>query len=150
MNLRTALCAFGAAILASVSAYAQETTEAAATLLPESLNLEIVDGSSVPEDCMYPETVTDTSRFELACVTMPRFASGDIGARYIGQLGTAGWHQGVYISGGMTAVKADENGCERVLNIFPADFPPGDEDSASVVLWFALDRQPRCNGSAPG
>jgi hypothetical protein len=85
-----------------------------------------------------------------ACVTMPRMISSEIGSQYIGQLGQAGWHQGDYISGGMTAVRTDENNCQRVLNIFPSDYPPGETESDIVVLWFALDRTPRCNQAQPG
>jgi hypothetical protein len=44
----------------------------------------------------------------------------------------------------MTAVRTDENGCQHVLNLFPGDFPPGDENSGVVVLWFAVERAPRC------
>lgn len=159
MNLRTLTIALGAALLCAAPAFAQETpaptgpaADAAAEqrILTESVNLEIVDGSIVPEDCMYPASITDATRFEVACVTMPRFVSGQIGAQYFGQLGAQGWQQGRLITGGMTAVRTDENNCERVLNLFPASYPPGDEDSAVVVLWFAMDRTPRCpaqNGS---
>jgi hypothetical protein len=118
--------------------------DAEPTLLPQSLNLPVLEGSIIPEDCMYPGSITDTTRYELACVTMPRFISGDVGAAYIGELGTRGWRQGAYISGGMTAVRTDEGNCEHVLNIFPSDFPPGTENSDVVVIWFALDRTPRC------
>jgi hypothetical protein len=119
-------------------------------LLPDSLNLEIVDGSVVPEDCHYPSSITDTARFELACVTMPRVIGAEISSQYVGQLGSAGWHQGSYVPGGMTAVRTDENNCQRVLNIFPSDYPPSEEQSAVTVLWFALDREPRCSGTQPG
>lgn len=119
-------------------------------LLPDSLNLEIVDGSIVPEDCHYPSTITDTARFEIACVTMPRIIGPQISSQYIGQLGAAGWHQGSYVPGGMTAVRTDENNCRRVLNIFPSDYPTNEENSQVTVLWFALDRTPRCNEAQPG
>jgi len=128
---------------------AQETA-APERLLPDSLNLEIVDGSIAPEDCHYPSTITDTSRFEIACVTMPRIIGPQISSQYIGQLGAAGWHQGSYVPGGMTAVRTDENNCRRVLNIFPSDYPPNEENSQVTVLWFALDRTPRCNEAQPG
>lgn len=118
--------------------------EAARTLLPDSVNLEVVDGSTVPEDCRYPETISDTTSFELACVTMPRFGAGLIGAEYLAQLGRLGWRQGNYIEGGMTAVRTDENNCERVLNLFPSDYPPGEAQSSTTVLWFVLERTPRC------
>lgn len=145
MRLRTTLAALGAALLCAAPALAQDEPPAPAQrLFPDTLNLELVDGSSVPEDCMYPATITDTARFEIACVTMPRLVSGEIGARYIGQLGAMGWRQGDYVTGGMTAVRTDEDGCLHVLNLFPGDYPPGDENSAVVVLWFALERAPRC------
>ncbi|MGQ0534127.1 MAG: hypothetical protein ACT4OF_15765 [Caulobacteraceae bacterium] len=135
------LAAFCAVLALSAPANAQEAT----TLLPDSVNLTLVQGSAIPDDCMYPASISDTTRFELACVTMPRFVSGEVGAQYIGQLGQQGWRQGAFIPAGMTAVRTDENNCERVLNIFPSDFPPGQEESAIVVMWFALDRTPRCN-----
>jgi hypothetical protein len=132
--------------LAAVCAIAAFATPAFAQdrLLPNSLNLELVDGSVVPEDCMYPASIQDSTRYETACVTMPRIISTEISSQYIGQLGQQGWHQGTYIPAGMTAVRTDENNCERVLNIFPGDFPPGTENSDVVVIWFALDRTPRC------
>lgn len=143
MTLTHAIAAVCAALLLAAPAYAQDQT----TVLPESLNLDVVEGSMIPDDCMYPDTITDTARFELSCVTMPRFISGDVSAQYIGQLGQLGWRQGVYISGGMTAVRTDENNCERTLNLFPSDYPPGTENSDIVVLWFALDRVPSCEQS---
>ncbi len=146
MNIRSVTLGACAALLFSTAAHAQD----AATILPESLSLEVIDGSAVPDDCMYPSSITDTTRFEIACVTMPRFVSSEISAQYIGELGERGWRQGSYISGGMTAVRTDENDCERVLNIFPGDFPPGTEDSDVVVIWFAMDRTPRCSRAQPG
>lgn len=145
MKLAHALAGLSLAFV--TPAFAQETEQ---HLLPNSLNLEVVDGSIVPDDCMYPASITNTARFEIACVTMPRVISTDISAQYLGQLGTQGWHQDSFIQGGMTAVRTDENNCRRVLNIFPADFPPGELESEVVVIWFALDRTPRCNGTQPG
>jgi hypothetical protein len=145
--------ALGAALLLGSPAYAQNETpastqaqsEAAAqNLLPESVNLSVVEGSSVPADCQYPSTISDTATFELACVTIPRFNAGMIGAEYLAELGQMGWVQGDYIEGGMTAVRTDENNCERVLNIFPSDFPPGEAHSTNTVIWFVLERAPRC------
>ncbi len=140
MNLHRILGCVAAVLVLATPAAADEPR----MLLPESLNLSVVDGSTIPTDCSYPASITDTARFELACVTMPRFASGQIAAQYLGELGRLGWRQGAYISGGMTAVSADDNNCERVLNIFPSDFPPGAQTSPTVVIWFALDRTPRC------
>jgi hypothetical protein len=145
--LRSAGALAGLILAATAPALAQE---APTHLLPDSLNLEIVDGSIVPEDCHYPSTITDTSRFEIACVTIPRVIGAEVSSQYIGQLGAAGWHQGAYVPGGMTAVRTDENNCRRVLNIFPSDYPPSEENSQVTVLWFALDRTPRCNGTQPG
>ncbi len=152
--MKHTLIALGAALLLASPVHAQDETaapaaqeEGAATdrLLPESVALSVVEGSSVPEDCRYPSTISDTTSFELACVTMPRMSSGLIGAEYIAQLGQLGWRQGAYVEGGMTAVRTDENNCDRVLNIFPAEFPPGEERSATMVIWFVLERAPRCS-----
>jgi hypothetical protein len=55
-----------------------------------------------------------------------------------------------YVSGGMTAVRTDENNCRRVLNIFPSPFPASEAESEVVVIWFALDRTPRCTQAQPG
>lgn len=129
-----------ASLLLTAPAFAEE----AQALLPGSVNLELIEGSTVPEDCQYPETISDTATFELACVTMPRASSGYIAAEYIGQLGEHGWVQGDYVTGGLTAVRTDEHDCRHVLNIFPSDFPRGDRRSANVVIWFALEREPRC------
>jgi hypothetical protein len=152
--IRHTLIALGAALLLSGAAHAQDEAKpeeqaaaaaAAANLLPDSVNLSVVEGSSVPADCQYPSTISDTTNFELACVTMARFNSGMIGAEYLAELGRMGWVQGDYIEGGMTAVRTDENHCERVLNIFPSDFPPGEAHSANAVIWFVLERTPRCS-----
>ncbi|MEZ5971488.1 MAG: hypothetical protein R3C31_06795 [Hyphomonadaceae bacterium] len=131
---------------ATTSAFAED----AHTLMPDTLNLEIVDGSTVPDDCMYPASITDTTRFEIACVTMPAVIGSEVSSQYIGQLGAHGWHQGNFVPGGMTAVRTDENNCSRVLNIFPSNYPPGEEHARVNVLWFALDRTPRCNEATPG
>ncbi|MEZ5960348.1 MAG: hypothetical protein R3C30_07950 [Hyphomonadaceae bacterium] len=149
MKLTKAIAALCLAAAIATPSTAQETA-APHRLLPDSLNLEIVDGSVVPEDCHYPSSITDAARFEIACVTMPRVIGAEISSQYIGQLGAAGWHQGNYVPGGLTAVRTDENNCQRVLNIFPSDYPPSEEQSAVTVLWFALDREPRCNGAQPG
>ncbi|HET9229899.1 MAG TPA: hypothetical protein VFO00_01340, partial [Vitreimonas sp.] len=117
---------------------------AAQRVLPDSVNLSVVEGSTIPADCQYPSTISDTTSFELACVTMPRFSAGLIGAEYIAQLGQLGWRQGAYVEGGMTAVRTDESNCERVLNLFPSNFPPGDAQATTTVLWFVLERAPRC------
>lgn len=156
MKFKHALIALCAALAPLASASAQDEgapaeTEAQteATLLPESVSLDVVQGSAVPEDCMFPETITDTARFELACVTMPRFGSSLIAAEYLGQLGQLGWRQGAYVGGGMTAVRTDENNCQRILNIFPSNYPPESENSMVSVIWFAMDRTPRCPATSP-
>lgn len=146
MKFTFAVAGLCAVLAMSAPASAQEATH----ILPDSLNLEIVDGSIVPDDCMFPSTIADTSRFEIACVTMPRVIGAEVSSRYIGQLGEQGWHQGNYVQGGMTAVRTDENNCRRVLNIFPSDYPPTEANSQVTVLWFALDRTPRCNQAQPG
>ncbi len=147
MKLAHAIAGLCVALALAAPASAQE---AAHHLLPDSLNLEIVDGSIVPDDCQYPASITDTTRFEIACVTMPRVFSTEISSRYVGQLGEQGWRQGDYVSGGMTAVRTDENNCRRVLNIFPSPFPASEAESEVVVIWFALDRTPRCTQAQPG
>jgi hypothetical protein len=139
-----------AAVLLFLSLSAPVHAQQAERLLPQSLNLQVVEGSMVPDDCMYPDSIRDTTRFETACVAMPNTISGEISAQYIGQLGQQGWVQGDYIPGGMTAVRTDENNCQRVLNLFPSDYPPSQENSEVVVLWFALDRTPRCSQAQPG
>ncbi|MEZ5957544.1 MAG: hypothetical protein R3C27_10080 [Hyphomonadaceae bacterium] len=147
MKFTKTIAALYLAAAFATPAVAQETPT---HLLPDSLNLEIVDGSIVPQDCHYPSSITDTARFEIACVTMPRIIGAQVSSQYIGQLGAAGWHQGSYVPGGMTAVRTDENNCRHVLNIFPSDYPPSERNSQVTVLWFALDRTPRCNGAQPG
>ena len=157
------IIALGAGLLLATPTHAQETAPPAQTepalpepdsapaqanapqrLLPESVNLSVVEGSMIPADCQYPSTISDTTTFELACVTMPQFGAGLIGAEYLAQLGQLGWRQGDYIEGGMSAVRADENNCERVLNIFPSNFPPGEAQATTAVIWFVLERAPRC------
>jgi len=147
LKFRHLIAGVSLALVIPTFAFAQGAPQ---RLLPESLNLQIVEGSVVPPDCMYPDSITDTTRFEIACVTMPRIISGEISAQYIGQLGQQGWRQGDYVPGGMTAVRTDENNCRRVLNLFPSNYPPSDEAADITVLWFALDRTPRCTRSQPG
>jgi hypothetical protein len=146
MQLRT-LIFVCAAFLAPGLASAETTT--APTLLPDSLSLPVLDGSTVPDDCMYPSTIADPNQFELACVTVPRDRLGtEISARYIGMLGQRGWHEGSYVSGGFTAVHTGDNGCAQVLNIFPSDYPPSEHASSTVVIWFALERAQHCDAPA--
>jgi hypothetical protein len=146
LKLAHALIALATALALSTPARAQQTT----TLLPDSVNLTLIDGSTIPSDCMFPTSIADMARFETACVTMPRFVSNEIASQYIAQLGEQGWHQGSFISGGMTAERTDEDNCRHVLNIFPSDCPAGTANSATVVIWFAMDRTPRCNQAQPG
>jgi hypothetical protein len=75
VKLAHAIAGLCVALALAAPASAQE---AAHHLLPDSLNLEIVDGSIVPDDCQYPASITDTTRFEIACVTMPRVFSTEI------------------------------------------------------------------------
>ena len=151
----------------TIAAPVAQDAPAATTLLPGGLDLPIVEGSSVPADCHFPAGLRNAGHFDLACVVMPRDSQGDhIGAQYLGMLGQRGWHQGDLISGGFSAVHVEANGCEKVLGIYPSEYPPpgdnaapaapqrnpeefgGDDDddaSGDTVLWFALDRQERCN-----
>jgi len=155
----------------TIAAPAATMTSAATTLLPGGLDLPIVDGSSVPADCRYPAGLRNAGHFDLACVVMPRDEGGDhIGAQYLGMLGQRGWHQGDLITGGFSAVHAEANGCEKVLGIYPSTYPPADGAAATApapqqdpeefgdnddgadsggdtVIWFALDRQERCNAT---
>lgn len=141
------------------------------TVLPGLLDLPIIEGSSVPADCHFPAGLRNAGHFDLACVVIPRDDQGDhIGAQYLGMLGQRGWHQGDLITGGFSAVHVEANGCEKVLGIYPSSYPPaadgaaaapppardqeefgGDDDGASgdTVIWFALDRQQRCNAATP-
>ena len=146
MKIANAIAGICLALALAAPAYAQDEQR----LLPESLGLEVIHGSIVPDDCMYPASITDTTQFDIACVTMPRIIGAQISAQYIGQLGQQGWRQGDLIPGGMTAVRTDEANCRRVLNIFPSNYPPGETDSPLTVLWFALDRTPRCNEAQRG
>lgn len=138
--IRSLACA--AMLLFSSNAFAEDSTP---TLLPNTLSLPVLDGAEIPSDCMYPSTISDTGRFELACVTMPSGEeSGDIGAQYIDMLGERGWRQGTYLNGGFTAVHPADGGCEQVLNIFPSTFPPAERNASTMVIWFAMEREQRC------
>ncbi|MBP6688843.1 MAG: hypothetical protein KA153_02530, partial [Hyphomonadaceae bacterium] len=66
MKLTSVFAGLCSILALSTPAFAADATH----LMPDSLNLEIVDGSIVPDDCMYPASITDTARFEIACVTM--------------------------------------------------------------------------------
>jgi hypothetical protein len=132
------LCAL-AAVLLPGAALADE----APNLLADSVNIPVIAGSSVPEDCHYPNSLRDAARYETACVVMAR-SDGELAARYIGYLGQHGWHAGPLITSGFSAVHDEQNGCEKLLGVFPSDYPPETHDSAQVVLWFALEREPRC------
>ena len=125
-----------------LSARAQEEA-----LLPNSVDLPLVQGSTIPEECYLPEDLVDDARYEAACVTMPRMGGSRIGAAYIGLLGERGWTEGPYLDRGFSAVRpvADAGvDCNQRLNIFPSDYPPEEHGSPEVVIWFVLERQPRC------
>lgn len=121
------------------------------TLFPGSLDLPVIDGANVPTDCQFPARLRNASHYDLACVVMPRGARDEIGAAYLGLLGQRGWHQGSMLIGGFAAVKPAEHNCQNYLGIYPHDFPVAATrtattgQSADVVLWFALDRQPHCS-----
>ncbi|MEQ1493435.1 MAG: hypothetical protein ABL932_23105 [Terricaulis sp.] len=80
MKLTSAFAGLCSILALSTSAFAADATH----LMPDTLNLEIVDGSIVPDDCMYPASITDSSRFEVACVTMPAIIGQEISSQYIG------------------------------------------------------------------
>ena len=53
--------------------------------------------------------------------------------------------------GGMTAVRTDENNCQRVLNIFPSDYPPSEAELRSHrASGSRSTATPRCSGSPTG
>lgn len=126
-------------------AFAQDAAKSEATLFPGSIDLPIVDGARVPDDCLYPASLRD-SHYDLACVVLPAGErSAEIGAQYLGLLGQRGYRQGNAIIGGFTAVKDETNGCEQVVDIFPSAYPPAQQENAqNFVIWFARERQQRC------
>lgn len=156
--MRLILTAVAAALLVPSLAFAQpkgepgQTVQATtqsvsqSTLLPGRLDIPVVEGSNVPDDCHFPASLSSPGHYDLACVVMPRTEESDsIGATYFGLLGQRGWHADQMVPGGFTATRAEGN-CEQVLGIYPSVYPPGaDEDSAQdSVIWFALDRNQRC------
>lgn len=151
--MRTLLAALVVLALPSL-AFADD--KKAATLFPGSLDLPIADGATIPGDCFFPARLRNANHYDLACVVMPRSErASQIGAEYLGLLGQRGWREGAMVIGGMSAVKPADNGCHSFLGIYPHDFPPAatpsttTTQSANVVIWFALDRQPHCESGAP-
>lgn len=158
--MRLILTALAAALVAPTLAFAQpkqEPTQTQATvqsasqsmLLPGRLDLPVVAGSSVPDDCHFPTSLSSPGHYDLACVVMSRDPQSDeIGATYFGLLGQRGWHASDMVVGGFSATRQGDNSCEQVLGIYPSVYPPGaDEDTATEsVIWFALDRNQRCSG----
>jgi len=147
------LCGLAAVALPVAAASAKERTAQAdvhqiadvssSTLFPGSLDMPIADGSNVPADCQFPETLTGAQGFELACVENSIADEGDVGVEYISWLGQRGWRHTADIIGGLVAVRETENGCEQVINIYPH----GDDNTSGI--WFALQREPRCAAAQP-
>lgn len=140
MRVAALFCAL--ALAAAPLTFAAEG--AATSLFPDTINLPVVDGSSVPEECHFPADLTDTAKYEPVCVTMQRENGGAIGAAYLGLLGQRGWRQGPYSERGISAVRPAGDDCEERLDIFPSDYPPEASQSPEVVIWFVREKQPRC------
>jgi hypothetical protein len=125
---------------------AAETTEAnatptptATTLFPGALDMPVAQGSNVPSNCEFPDTLT-SANLELACVVASdEFAEDEVGIEYISWLGENGFRHSADIIGGFAAARETTNGCEQTLRIYPH----GDEGETSGI-WFALDREPTC------
>lgn len=115
----------------------QATTEtpASSTLFPGALDIPVADGSNVPSDCAFPETLTGDN-VDLACVisddTVPE---DEVGIEYISWLGSNGFRHSADIIGGFVATRETESGCEQTLRIYPH----GDEGEPTGI-WFAFDR----------
>jgi hypothetical protein len=134
-----------AAFAVPVAASAKDAPQRAAattnttTLFPGALDMPVAEGSNVPSNCEFPETLT-TSGMELACiVASDEFAESEVGIEYISWLGENGFRHSADIIGGFAAARETENGCEQTLRIYPH----GEEDEPSGI-WFALDREPTC------
>ena len=141
--IRTIICALA---FAAAPALALAADAPATTLFPGALDIPIFEGASVPDDCHFPASLQDPARFELACVVMPMDErSEEVSMNFIGWLGQHSFRRDMDIVGGMSAVRPADNGCEQVLDIFTREYPPETEES--IIIWFALERQPRC--SAP-
>ena len=135
--IRTLICALALAATPTL-AFAADTT-----LFPGALDIPVFDGATVPDDCHFPASLQDPARFELACVTMPMDErTEEVSMNFIGWLGQHQFHRDQEIIGGMSAVRPADNGCEQVLDIYTREYPP--ETHENFVIWFALERQPRC------
>lgn len=138
--IRSLICAVAFAA-APTLAFAVDAP--ATTLFPGALDMPIFDGASVPDDCHFPASLQDPARFELACVVMP-MDSEEVSMNFIGWLGQHQFRRDQEIIGGMSAVRPAENGCEQVLDIYTREYPPEAETHENMVIWFALEREPRC------
>lgn len=138
--IRTVLCTL-ALLLAPAVAFAEDEP----TLFPGALDMPVLDGANVPADCQYPQSLRNARRYELACVVIPASDGPDqVSMNYIGWLGQHDFRQGMEIIGGFSAVRPATADCQQVLDIFVREYPPNDETSEDVVIWFALERAPRC------
>jgi len=141
---RLLIGALAAVALATPALARDAISPAAATLFPGSLNIPIADGSQVPSDCEYPDTLRTAEGFDLACIVTTSGGDEDeVDVEYIAWLGANGWRHSANIVGGFAATRATADGCEQVLSIFPHN----DEESSGI--WFALQREPRCAAPTP-
>jgi hypothetical protein len=135
--------------LAFAAAPTFASAENATTLFPGALDMPVLEGANVPEDCHYPTSLQNAQRYELACVVIPASdTSEDVTMNYIGWLGQHQFRQDMEIVGGISAVRPAAEGCEQVLDIFMREYPPNVEESEDTVIWFALQRQPRCSAQS--
>ncbi len=142
------LCGLVAFALPVAAASAKERTTPVAqqtsSLFPGSLDMPVPEGSRVPADCQFPETLTSARGFELACIESSVDDEENVGVEYISWLGENGWRHTADIIGGFSAARQTANGCEQTLSIYPH----GDDNSSGI--WFALERTPRCVAAQPG
>lgn len=109
------------------------------TLFAGRLDIPVADGSSVPADCQFPESLRSAGNLELACITAEMGASEEVDVEYISWLGEHGWRHSADIIGGIAAERETENGCAQTLSIYPHG-----DDGEERGIWFALEREPRC------
>jgi hypothetical protein len=120
----------------------QQATEAQTTLFAGSLDMPVAEGSNVPSNCEFPETLTGDNA-ELACIVADETLPDDeVGIEYISWLGENGFRHSADIIGGFAATR-EANGCEQTLRIYPH----GDEGETAGI-WFALDRNAQCAAAA--
>ena len=145
--MRKLICAL-LAFLWAAPGNAQQTQ----SLFASSLNLPVLDGATVPNDCRYPRQITDDPHhYELACVVMARNnQASDIGMHYMQLLSERGWNAPRDMVGSAIPFnRSQPDGCVLSLTLMPADLP-GDQQSQTVVIYFIYDPQPRCPSPTTG